>query len=83
MQHMTAGHTPHSQAHTPCAYQCCRHQISLYVHITKLAFAFETLNQRVQQATISDPAASEIVKVELDSSKETPFEMANRIWDLL
>lgn len=60
------------------------HQISLYAHITGLAFALDTINAPVQKATISDPSGShELRTVTIDASGRTPFETANEIWSLL
>lgn len=61
-----------------------RHQISLYAHITGLAFALDTIDAPVHKATISDPSGShELRALTIDSSGRTPFETANEIWSLL
>jgi hypothetical protein len=61
-----------------------RHQISLYAHITGLAFALDTINAPVHKATISDPSGShELRTVTIDAGGRTPFETANEIWSLL
>jgi hypothetical protein len=60
------------------------HQISLYAHITGLAFALDTIDAPVHRATISDPASSrELRTIDIDASGRTPFETANEIWSLL
>ncbi|KAI8470996.1 MAG: hypothetical protein J3K34DRAFT_520896 [Monoraphidium minutum] len=60
------------------------HQISLYAHITGLAFALDTINAPVHKATISDPAGSgELRTVSVDAAGRTPFETANEVWSLL
>lgn len=60
------------------------HQISLYAHITGLAFALDELDAPVQRATISDASgAQELRTVSIDASGRTPFETANEIWAML
>ncbi|GBF91750.1 hypothetical protein Rsub_04054 [Raphidocelis subcapitata] len=60
------------------------HQISLYAHITGLAFALDTLDARVHRATISDPSGShEVRTVAIDPSAKSAFDIANEIWEML
>ena len=60
------------------------HQISLYAHITGLAFALDNLDAPVQRATVSDARGSaELRTVSVDASGRAPFETANEIWAML
>lgn len=61
-----------------------RHFISLYAHITGLAFTLATVDARVHRATISDPDGShEVRTLAIDPSSKPAFEIANEIWEML
>jgi hypothetical protein len=71
------------------------HQISLYAHITRLAFSSSKAggegggagpSNHQQRGTVTDSKTGEVRVVEVDlrtpseGGKETPFERANRVW---
>ena len=61
-----------------------RHQISLYAHITGLAFALDTIDAPLQRATISDASGShELRTITVDARTRPAFDTANEVWSLL
>lgn len=60
------------------------HQISLYAHITGLAFALDTIDKPLQRATISDPSGShELRTISVDARGADAFATANEVWAML
>lgn len=55
-------------------------RISLYAHITGLAFDYNTLDQPVTQASIADADDGAIRSVPIDHSRPA-YEVANMLWD--
>ena len=82
---IAAPHQPSVPAiRRPRASPPISHQISLYAHITGLAFALDTINAPVHKATISDPSGNhELRNITINAAGRTPFETANEIWSLL
>lgn len=60
-----------------------RHQISLYAHITKLAFALDSIDEDIKRGTISTSASGAITSVSIEVAREDPYEVANRLWAAL
>lgn len=59
----------------------CRHELSLYAHISKLTWHGKEPD--MWQGTVSDSAAGDIRTINLNSSKLSHFEMVNRVWDMI
>ena len=60
-----------------------RHQISLYAHVAKLAFALDSVDAPVVRGTISDPASGVVSALAIEPAAEDAFDVADRIWEAL
>jgi hypothetical protein len=57
-----------------------RELISLYAHVSGLAFDFNTFDAPVTHVTLSDKKDGELRSMTLDRSRPA-YELANMLWD--
>lgn len=77
---MCLPHPPLPHPPRPPAFFARRQRISLYAHITGLAFDYNSLDQQVTQASIADADDGAIRSVPIDHSRPA-YEVANMLWD--
>jgi kinetochore protein Spc24 len=70
---------PHLTAAAAAAAR--RHELSLYAHVSKITWQFD--QQGTAAGTVSDPDAGNIRKFEFALDTTPPFEVTNRLWELL
>jgi kinetochore protein Spc24 len=59
----------------------CRHQLSLYAHISKVTWQFDAAD-RIAGA-VSDDVTGDIRHFDIDPESMSKFEIANQLWDLM
>jgi hypothetical protein len=79
--------TPNTTAQPPLCHPFAarthRHQISLYAHVAKLAFALDSVDAPVVRGTISDPGSGVVSALAIEPAAEDAFDVADRIWEAL
>ena len=66
-------------SHAQCLL-CCRHELSLYVHISNINWKLQNADGRIT-GTICSPESKDIRTIDLDPSEKSQFEIINIIWD--
>ena len=60
---------------------CCRHQLSLYAHISKVTWHFDKRDKVA--GTVSNTSTGDICKFELDPQELGEFEIVNQLWEMM
>lgn len=59
----------------------CRHELSLYAHISSLTW--QTHDAKRWLGNVSDTAAGDIRTVDLSEDDNSHFDMINKVWDVI
>lgn len=60
---------------------CCRHQLSLYAHISRITWHFD--KEDMVAGTVSNPETGDIRKFELEPQEMGDFAVVNALWDMM
>mmetsp|Transcript_8469 Transcript_8469/g.31283 ORF Transcript_8469/g.31283 Transcript_8469/m.31283 type:complete len:198 (-) Transcript_8469:8006-8599(-) len=58
-----------------------KHELSLYAHVSKIIWHYEPTSRIVGH--ITDPANGDVKEIDIDPTKESSFQVANQLWDLV
>jgi hypothetical protein len=72
---------PLSSVCPPPKKNCCRHELSLYAHISKVTWQFDREDEVI--GTVSDPASGDIRRFDLDPKTMSDFEVVNKLWEVI
>ena len=65
-------------SHAECLLHC-RHELSLYVHISNISWKLQNADGRIA-GTICSPEYKDIRTIDLDPTEKSQFEIINSIW---
>lgn len=59
----------------------CRHQLSLYAHISKVTWEFDAKDKVA--GAVSDPSGGDIRHFDFNPKETTHYEIVNGIWEMM
>ena len=65
----------------PCM-PACRHELSLYVHVSNISWKLQGAESRVA-GTLCSPGKKDVRSIDLDPAGKSQFDIINSIWALM
>ena len=65
----------------PCM-PACRHELSLYVHVSNISWKLQGTESRIA-GTLCSPGKKDVRSIDLDPAGKSQFDIINSIWALM
>ena len=65
----------------PCV-PACRHELSLYVHVSNISWKLQGAESRIA-GTLCSPGKKDVRSIDLDPAGKSQFDIINSIWALM